>query len=50
LSKIQFDRLRNDLAELTNYINKVKKKGNIDLVSKLKRKQQFLESRLQAAS
>jgi len=50
LSKIQFDRLSNDLVELTNYIKKVKKKGNIDLVSKLKRKQKFLESRLIAAS
>ena len=50
MSKIQFDRLSNDLAELTNYISKLKKKGKQDLVSKLKRKKEFLESRLEAAS
>ena len=50
MSKIQFDRLSNDLAELTSYISKVKKKGNTDLVSKLKRKRRFLESRLAAAA
>ena len=38
MSKIQLERLRNDLLELEQYINKVVKKGNKDLVSKLKRK------------
>lgn len=50
MSKIQLDRLRNDLTELEQYIKKVKKKGNTDLVSKLKRKHEFLSSRIAEAS
>jgi uncharacterized membrane protein (DUF106 family) len=50
MSKIQLDRLRNDLTELEQYINKVKKKGNKDLVSKLKRKYEFLSTRIAEAS
>lgn len=47
MSRIQLDRLKNDLLELTNYMEKVKKKNNKDLLSKLKRKRDFLESRLE---
>jgi len=50
MSKIQLDRLRNDLTELEQYINKVRKKGNKDLVSKLKRKYDFLSTRIAEAS
>jgi len=50
MSKIQLDRLRNDLMELEQYINKVKKRGNNDLVSKLKRKYEFLSSRIAEVS
>jgi hypothetical protein len=50
MSKIQLDRLRNDLTELEQYINKVRKKGNKDLVSKLKRKYEFLSTRIAEAS
>ena len=39
MSKIQVDRLKNDLLELNNYIERVKMKNNTDLLSKLKRKQ-----------
>lgn len=50
MSKIQLDRLRNDLTELEQYIKKVRKKGNKDLVSKLKRKYEFLSTRIAEAS
>ena len=50
MSKIQLDRLKNDLLELTNYMEKVKQKNNKDLLSKLKRKRDFLESRLEQVS
>ena len=50
MSKIQLERLRNDLLELEHYINKVVKKGNKDLVSKLKRKHEFLSSRIAEVS
>ena len=46
MSKIQLDRLRNDLQELDAYIQKVKSKGNKDLLSKLQIKYNFLKSRL----
>ena len=46
MSKIQLDRLRNDLAELTLYMEKVKKQNNIDLLSKLTRKRDFLQKSL----
>lgn len=49
MSRIQLDRLRKDLEELNLYISKVKEKGKMDLVSKLKRKRDYLESRLEAA-
>jgi uncharacterized membrane protein (DUF106 family) len=47
MSKIQLDRLRNDLLELTSYMEKVKQKGNTDLLSKLKRKRDYLQSKLE---
>jgi len=50
MSKIQLDRLKNDLLELTNYMERVKQKNNKDLLSKLKRKRDFLESRLEQVS
>ena len=49
MSRIQLDRLRKDLEELHIYISKVKEKGKMDLVLKLKRKRDYLESRLEAA-
>ena len=51
MSKIQVDRLKNDLLELNNYIERVRmKKKNKDLLSKLKRKREFLESTLESVS
>ena len=50
MSRIQLDRLKNDLIELDEYIKKVRKKGNSDLVSKLNQKRKFLSSRLANAS
>jgi uncharacterized membrane protein (DUF106 family) len=50
MSKIQLDRLQNDLLELNNYIERVKMKNNEDLLSKLKRKREFLKSRLEPVS
>jgi len=51
MSKIQVDRLKNDLLELNNYIERVKmKKQNKDLLSKLKRKREFLQSTLESVS
>jgi hypothetical protein len=51
MSKIQVDRLKNDLLELNNYIERVKMKTNkSDLLSKLKRKREFLKSTLELAS
>jgi len=47
MSRIQLDRLRNDLLELTSYMEKVKQRGNKDLLSKLKRKHDFLKSKLE---
>jgi uncharacterized membrane protein (DUF106 family) len=49
MSKIQLDRLRKDLEELNEYITKITKRGNMDLVTKLKRKRDFLESKLATA-
>lgn len=49
MSKIQLDRLNKDLIELNLYMEKVKKKGNNDLLSKLKRKHDFLKSKLETA-
>jgi len=50
MSKIQLDRLKNDLEELDNYISKVRKRGKTDIVSKLTKKREFLSSRLAEAS
>lgn len=50
MSKIQLERLQNDLLELETYIDKVEQKGNKDLVSKLKRKYDFLYTRIAEAS
>ena len=51
MSKIQLERLKNDLIELNNYIERVKmKNNNTDLLSKLKRKRQFLQTRVDLAS
>ena len=50
MSKIQVDRLKNDLLELNNYIERVKMKDNKDLLSKLKRKREFLKSTLETAA
>ena len=50
MSKTQLNRLTNDLIELNNYIDKIKGKGNFDLLSKLKRKRDFLKSKLVTSS
>lgn len=50
MSKIQLDRLKNDLLELDNYIAKVRKRGNNDLAQKLSKKRDFLSTRLADAS
>lgn len=50
MSKIQLDRLKNDLIKLDNYITKVQKRGNTDLVQKLSKKREFLSTRLAEAS
>jgi len=50
MSKIQLDRLKKDLMELGSYMDKVKQKGKLDLLSKLKRKQDFLKSKLETSS
>ena len=50
MSKIQLDRLKKDLMELDSYMDKVKQKGKLDLLSKLKRKQDFLKSKLETSS
>ena len=39
----QIERLKTDSRELDNYIYRLKKKGKNNLISKLKRKQQFLQ-------
>lgn len=50
MSKVQLDRLTKDLTELNNYIDKIKIRGNLDLLSKLKRKRDFLKSKLVTSS
>lgn len=47
MSRIQLDRLTNDLSELIQYMDKVKRRGNLELLSKLKRKHDFLKSKLE---
>ena len=39
----QIERLKNVSRELDNYIYRLKKKGKNNLISKLKRKQQFFQ-------
>tara|TARA_B100000035_G_C20759796_1_gene447797 strand:- start:221 stop:382 length:162 start_codon:yes stop_codon:yes gene_type:complete len=39
----QFDRLKQDVIELENYITKLKQKGKIDLATKISRKREYLE-------
>ncbi len=50
MSKIQLDRLKKDLIELNSYMDKIKQKGKLDLLSKLKRKHDFLKSKLETSS
>lgn len=38
----QFDRLKQDVIELDNYIDKLKKRGRNDLVGKLRQKREYL--------
>jgi hypothetical protein len=47
MSRIQLDRLSKDLNELVHYMDRVKQRGNLDLLSKLKRKYDFLKSKLE---
>jgi hypothetical protein len=42
----QFDRLKQDVIELDNYIAKLKKKGQKDLVSKISRKREYLANHI----
>ena len=42
----QFDRLKQDVIELENYITKLKQKGKTDLVSKLSRKREYLKNHI----
>lgn len=49
MSRTQLDRLTNDLTELIQYMDKVKSRGNSELLSKLKRKHDFLKSKLETA-
>lgn len=46
MSKIQLERLRKDLIELAEYMKKVERRGNKDLSNKLKRKYEFLSTKL----
>lgn len=50
MSKIQLERLRNDLMQLDTYINKVRQRGNESLLSKLEKKRNFLSLRLAETS
>ena len=50
MSKVQHDRLTKDLTQLNNYIDKIKTRGDLDLLSKLKRKRDFLKSKLVTSS
>lgn len=40
----QFDRLKQDVIELEDYIAKVKQRGKTDLVGKLTRKREYLKN------
>jgi hypothetical protein len=50
MSKIQLNRLHKDLIELNSYMEKVRLRGKLDLLSKLKRKHDFLKSKLETSS
>lgn len=50
MSKIQLQRLKNDLIELESYIIQVKRSGRNDLVSKLKYKHEYLSTKIAEAS
>lgn len=50
MSKIQLNRLQNDLMKLTSYMEKVRLRGKLDLLSKLDRKQDFLKSKLETSN
>lgn len=50
MSKIQLQRLKNDLIELESYIMQVKRRGQTDLVSKLKHKREYLSTKIAEAS
>lgn len=50
MSQSQLDRLAKDLTELNEYITKIKGRGDMDLVLKLKRKREFLASKLETAA
>lgn len=50
MSRIQLERLKKDLTELETYISKVKKRGNMNLVSMLTQKKEFLQTRIAEAS
>ncbi len=39
----QFDRLKQDVVELENYITKLKQKGKTDLATKISRKREYLK-------
>lgn len=39
----QFDRLKQDVIELENYITKLQQKGKIDLATKISRKRKYLK-------
>jgi hypothetical protein len=42
----QLERLKQDVTELELYINKLQRKGKLDLVSKLSEKRKFLKNHL----
>ena len=50
MSKIQLERLKNDLIELETYIAQVRKQGRKDLVSKLNHKRDYLSSKIAVAA
>ena len=43
----QIERLKKDSKELKHYIQKIEKTGNSDLVYKLQKKQDYLNSRIE---
>jgi uncharacterized membrane protein (DUF106 family) len=45
----QLERLKNDSKELGNYARKLQKKGNLERMNKILKKQDFLERRIAEA-